>query len=355
MWFSHRSVTVAKYASQPRRPLPFLHRSWGSTDRHRIASEGSLSLGCRGSVEARTIMTTFKLKCKARSLYYRVRGQGENLLLIHGLGSSGVDWEFQVRALERHFRVIVPDLPGSGYSPPFDGDFSIADYAEVLWALLDHLQVSVANIAGFSLGGAVALEMALQRPRSVARLALINTLLSYRIDHWRKWLEARVPPILIRLMGMRCAARLAATRLFPMPWQRGLRQRAAEVISRVASKVYLGMARALERWTAIDRLDRLQARTLMITAEHDFTPLAEKMSMAKAVHADLAIVHGSRHGTPFDSIKATNACLLAWFADRPFRASRRWVCDAAPASGRLSRITRFVEERTALNRLEFGA
>jgi 3-oxoadipate enol-lactonase len=300
-------------------------------------------------------MTTFKLKHKTRSLYYRVRGQGETLLLIHGLGSSGADWEFQIRALERHYRVIVPDLPGTGYSPAFEGDFSIGDCADVLWALLDHLQIPRTNIAGFSLGGAVALEMALQRPRNVSRLALINTLLSYRIDHWRKWLEARVPAVVVRLMGMRCAARWAATRLFPMPWQRVLRDHAAEVMSRVASKVYLGMAKALERWTAIERLDRLQAKTLMIAAEHDFTPLAEKISMAKAVHAELAIVHGSRHGTPFDSVKATNACLLAWFSDRPARASRRWVCDQAPASGRLSRITRFVELQTSLYRLEFGA
>jgi pimeloyl-ACP methyl ester carboxylesterase len=257
--------------------------------------------------------------------------------------------------LERHFRVIVPDLPGSGCSPAFEGDFSISDCAEVLWALLDHLQVSLANITGFSLGGAVALEMALQRPQSVARLALINTLLSYRIDHWRKWLEARVPAILIRLLGMRCVARLSAQRLFPKPWQRVLRDRAAEVISRIASKSYLGMAAALEHWTAVERSHRLQAKTLMIAAEHDYTPLAEKMSMAKAIHADVAIVHGSRHGTPFDSIKATNACLMAWFTDRPIRSSRRWVCDGAPASGRLARVTRFVEEQTALNRLEFGA
>jgi 3-oxoadipate enol-lactonase len=298
-------------------------------------------------------VTTFKPKHKTRSLYYRVRGQGENLLLIHGLGSSGADWEFQVRALERHFRVIVPDLPGSGHSPAFEGDFTIGDCADVLWALLDHLHIPLTNIAGFSFGGAVALEMALQRPLAVARLALINTLLSYRIDHWRKWLEARMPAVIIRLTGMRCAARLVATRLFPMPWQRVLRERAAEVIGRVAAKVYLGMAKALEGWTAVERLDRLQAKTLMIAAEHDFTPLAEKISMAKAVRAELAIVHGSRHGTPFDSVKATNACLLAWFGDRPIRAARRWVCDQMPLAGRLLRITRFVERQTAVSRLEF--
>jgi len=205
------------------------------------------------------------------------------------------------------------------------------------------------------MGGAIAVEMALQRPQSVARLALINTLLSYRINHWRKWLEARVPAILIRLFGIRWVARLSAKRLFPMPWQRVLRVRAAEVLSRVASTTYLGMAKALESWTALERAHRLQAKSLIIAAEHDYTPLAEKISMAKAVHADIAIVHGSRHGTPFDSVKATNACLLAWFTDRPARASRRWVCDDAPASGRLARLARFVERQTTLSRLEFGS
>jgi hypothetical protein len=140
-----------------------------------------------------------------------------------------------------------------------------------------------------------------------------------------------------------------------MSWQRVLRKRAREAISRVAPKVYLGMAKALERWTATERLEQLQTKTLMIAAEHDFTSLAEKMSMAEAVHAGIAIVHGSRHGTPFGSIKATNACLLASFTDRPVRASRRWVCDQAPASGRLARVARFAEQQPALNRLEFGA
>jgi 3-oxoadipate enol-lactonase len=300
-------------------------------------------------------MTTFRQKNKTRSLYYRVRGKGENLLLIHGLGCSGADWECQVRALERRFRVIVPDLPGSGFSSPIEGDFNISDFAQTLWALVDHLKIPQTNIVGFSLGGAVALEMTLQRPESVPRLALINTLLTYKIDHWRKWLEARLPPILIRLLGMRRAAKLAAARLFPKPWQRPLRERAAEVVSRAAASTYIGMARALERWSAVDRLSRLKSRTLLIAAEHDFTPLAEKTVMAKALGAQIAVVQGSRHGTPFDAIEATNACLLSWFTDRPISPTRRWMCDGAPRSSRLARIARFVEGHTALRRLEFGA
>ena len=51
------------------------------------------------------------------SLHYLERGQGEPLMLIHGLGCSGAAWAFQVAALEKRFRVIVPDLPSVPVQP----------------------------------------------------------------------------------------------------------------------------------------------------------------------------------------------------------------------------------------------
>ena len=273
-------------------------------------------------------MAIFKAEADNESLHYRLCGRGEAVLLIHGLGSSGADWELQARALQRHFRVIIPDLPGSGSSKPSQGDWTIERFAATLWSLLDHLCATRVNIIGFSLGGAVALEMALQRPGSVPRLALINSLASYRIDHWRKWLEARVPPILVGMLGMRRVAGLIARRLFPRRWQLPLRQRATAVLSTVRAGCYAAMALALEAWSSIDRLDRLKSRTLVISAEHDYTPLAEKYALAAALRADIIVVRGSRHGTPFDSTQATNAALLALLMDQPLPPAEQWVCDS---------------------------
>src|ERR1700750_2858730 len=90
------------------------------------------------------------------SIHYLARGEGEPVLLIHGLGCSGADWAFQVAALERRFRVIVPDLPGSGHSSPPENGYDIAEFAKILWKLMDHLHIGKTNIVGFSLGGAVA-------------------------------------------------------------------------------------------------------------------------------------------------------------------------------------------------------
>jgi pimeloyl-ACP methyl ester carboxylesterase len=159
-------------------------------------------------------------------LHYRVRGVGEPVLLIHGLGSSGADWALQVSALAGDFPVIVPDLPGCGHSERRTSICAIEAFADSLWSLVDDLDEARVNIVGFSLGGAVALEMALQRPDAVPRLALINTLATYRVDDWRKWCEARVPAALVRLLGMRNMARLLAGRSFPEPWQQKMRERA---------------------------------------------------------------------------------------------------------------------------------
>ncbi|HMK87765.1 MAG TPA: alpha/beta hydrolase [Steroidobacteraceae bacterium] len=264
---------------------------------------------------------------EGRALYYLERGRGEPLILIHGLGSSGADWALQVPALEKRFRLVIPDLPGSGHSAPPCGGLTIERLAASIWALSDHLGAARVNIVGFSLGGAVGLEMALQRPEAVRRLALINSLASYRLDHWRKWWEAALSFVLIPLLGMRRAARLAAKRLFPMPWQRSLRERAIAVVGAVPASRYLLTAVALLRWTAIDRLDRLKTRSLVIAAENDFTPVEEKRALAARLGADFVLVRGSRHGTPFDAVRATNAGLLALLTDQPVAPAERWTCD----------------------------
>ena len=111
------------------------------------------------------------------SLHYMDEGSGEPVMLIHGLGCSGTEWGLQIPLLRaRGFRVIVPDLPGSGASAPTRGNYSIPHFAEILWRLIDDLAIPHVNLVGFSMGGAIALQMAIDRPEIVPRLALINSL-----------------------------------------------------------------------------------------------------------------------------------------------------------------------------------
>jgi 3-oxoadipate enol-lactonase len=278
------------------------------------------------------------------SIHYLQRGRGEPLLLIHGLGCSGAAWAFQVAALEHRFRLIIPDLPGSGHSSPPRSEYTIAGFANAMWRLMDHLEIRQTNIVGFSLGGAVALEMATLRPTCVPKLGLINSLATYQPRDLRKWLETYVSATLVRMLGMPRAACLMAARLFPEPWQRAMREHCASVMGSVPANSYLGTGLALARWAILDRLDRLTSRVLLIAAENDFTPLAEKRELAKRLHAELVVVRGSRHGTPFDSVEATNASLLALLTDQPLPPPAKWVRDTPTRAQALSLAGSIAEE-----------
>lgn len=280
-------------------------------------------------------------------LHYRQVGTGEDLLLIHGLGSSGADWAFQEAPLAAHFRLLMPDLRGCGRSRA-GAVASIGDHARDLWALVDRLGISQVHVLGHSLGGAVALEMALQRPDAVARLLTINSLLSYRVDSVRKWLEVNGQLALVRVLGLRRTAGLVARRLFPWPHQAAMRARVVQVIGDLPQREYLDLARALADWCALERVGHLRAPMLMLAAEHDYTPLEEKRRFAALAGAQLAVVAGSRHGTPFDAIEACNASALAWFRGEPLPAQLRMdsptTAPSAPPPGFEERERRAVAD-----------
>ncbi|MCK7593573.1 alpha/beta fold hydrolase [Pseudomarimonas salicorniae] len=252
-------------------------------------------------------------------LRLRVRrfGEGPPVLLIHGLGSSGDDWAFQIGPLAERFGLIVPDLRGCGASEATPGRYRIEQFAADLWALLDRLEAGRPALVGFSMGGAVALEMALQRPGAVARLVTINSLPSYRVDHWRKALELHLQVGMVRLLGLPRTARMVARRLFPEPHQLAMRQRVERVVGSSSPDPYLRCARALADWCAAERASGLGVPMLMLAGEHDYTSLAEKRLWATRLSAELHVVAGSRHGTPFDAIGDCNRALLAFLSGQP--------------------------------------
>ena len=251
-------------------------------------------------------------------LFYERIGNGPPLLLIHGLGSSGDDWAFQREDFARAHTLILPDLRGSGRSAKPVGPYSIAQFAADLWALLGALGIEYTDILGFSLGGAVALEMALADPVRTRRLVLCNALANYRTDTWTKWWEAHVQLFLVRTLGLRRTARLIANRLFPHEDQAPKRQRVVDVIGANPHSAYLATIHALIGWSALERLSGLACQTLIVAAEHDYTPLADKR--AEAAHfpfVEFVVIPGSRHGTPFDAIENFNACVLEFLALAP--------------------------------------
>jgi len=94
---------------------------------------------------------------------YRVHGNGEPLVLIHGWSCEGRYWDElgYLGELSTRFRVVLPDLRGHGESDtPADRDFSDAAFASDIVAVLDELSIDSAHLFGYSLGGWVVFELA---------------------------------------------------------------------------------------------------------------------------------------------------------------------------------------------------
>jgi pimeloyl-ACP methyl ester carboxylesterase/putative sterol carrier protein len=103
-----------------------------------------------------------------------VAGRGDPMILLHGLGATKITWAPVLTRLAQSRRIVVPDLPGHGQSEKPRGDYSPRFHARVVRRLLDELEIERATIVGNSLGGRIALELALRSPGRVESLALFD-------------------------------------------------------------------------------------------------------------------------------------------------------------------------------------
>jgi pimeloyl-ACP methyl ester carboxylesterase len=102
------------------------------------------------------------------------RGEGDPLLLIMGLGGSVDMWDDLIEQLP-HRRIIAFDAPGTGMSSLPAIAVTVPELADLAAGILDHCRINAADVLGFSYGGAVAQQLAVQHPRRVRKLVLAAT------------------------------------------------------------------------------------------------------------------------------------------------------------------------------------
>ena len=98
------------------------------------------------------------LTYQSKAIFYRCIGSGEPVILIHGFGEDGDVWKAQADFLKDHFRLIIPDLPGSGQSPIID-DMSMEGLAEVIHAIIHEEEIESCPVIGHSMGGYITLAL----------------------------------------------------------------------------------------------------------------------------------------------------------------------------------------------------
>lgn len=105
------------------------------------------------------------IQFRTKEIYYNVEGSGFPVMLLHGFGEDGTIWNHQIEKLKKNYKVIIPDLPGSGKSELLDGYNTLEDYAEVIKMIADQeLKQRKSNgtfsLVGHSMGGYITLTFA---------------------------------------------------------------------------------------------------------------------------------------------------------------------------------------------------
>ena len=123
------------------------------------------------------------------ALYSRSSGQGPDLVLLHGLFGQGTNLHSVARALEADFRVHCLDLPDHGRSAWLDAA-SLAAYAAAVHGWMDQHELKAAHLLGHSLGGKVAMELALTEPARVGKLVVADMAPVTYAEHHQVILDA---------------------------------------------------------------------------------------------------------------------------------------------------------------------
>lgn len=206
-------------------------------------------------------------------LYYEEHGSGFPLLMINGLGSDHLEWLYQLPVFAKHFRVVVFDNRGTGKSDVPSGPYTAAQMADDASALLRSLGIARSHVLGVSLGGMIAQEVALRHPDLVDRLVLGCTgpggTLSVR--------PSREAMAAFALAGDGDAEK-DLRRMIPFLYTEAYGREHPEEIeafvrrrldNRTPPEGYAAQMAAAVTHDASSRLERIRARTLVITGDAD--------------------------------------------------------------------------------------
>jgi pimeloyl-ACP methyl ester carboxylesterase len=241
-------------------------------------------------------------------IYWDEAGRGEPLLLLGGLGLSSAMWHRVRPALAARRRTITLDPPGVGRSPPAPGPRSIAQLAADAAAVLDAAGVDCAGVAGMSLGGMLALELALSHPARVRSLALGATAARRPV---------RIDRALIAVLAT-LTPENAWEALVPFLYHRHTpRERVAEdraAFALAAPDIFVAQFQAIVAWDASRRLGDVRAPALVLHGDGDRVIAAENAErLARGIAgAKLVWVAGAGHLLTSDRPEETAEAIAAF-------------------------------------------
>jgi pimeloyl-ACP methyl ester carboxylesterase len=264
------------------------------------------------------------LEYRGCRLAYEVRGDGPPVLFIQGVGVHGGGWKPQVDALADHYRCLTFDNRGMGGSQPLGGRLSVEQMADDARALLDAQGWDSAHVVGHSMGGPIALELALAARERVRSLALLCTFArgadATKLSLWMLWVGLRTQ------LGPRRLRRRAFLQIIMPPGEPPAADR--DVLAEQLAPLFghdladqppvaMKQLAALRNYDATRRLTELAGLpTLVVSARHDrIAPPRSGRALAAGIPgASYIEIPDAAHGVPIHKPDRINALLAEHLA-----------------------------------------
>jgi pimeloyl-ACP methyl ester carboxylesterase len=251
-------------------------------------------------------------------LYYETLGAGAPLMLIAGLASDSQSWSTITGELSKRFMLIMPDNRGVGRTRPQDVETSIQLIADDCISLIRHLGLKSVSLLGHSMGGFVAMDIAIRCPEVVERLVLCGTAASSSkrnnslLFNWAASLDTGMDP---HLFFRDIFSWLFTPAFFDdEDFVNVAIKFAVEYPYPQSAKAFLNQVRAIADFDCADNLSRISAKTLVIHGKEDLLFLPEEGArLAQAIPgARLSVIENAAHSIHIEQPRAFIDCVLAF-------------------------------------------
>lgn len=247
-------------------------------------------------------------------IHWKLEGEdgAPALVLLNSIGTDMDLWDPLLPALRARHAVLRIDTRGHGASDAPSGDYALDALADDVFAAMDAAGIPAAALAGVSLGGMIAMEMALARPARITRLALVCTSATMDRTAWQTRVET------VREQGMAAIADLAMSRFLSRAFIAAQPALAATIRRQLLTMPpvgYAGCAAAIRDMNLIDRLGRIACPALVVTGDHDSsTPFAgHGEHLVDGIPGSRQMSLSAAHLATLDAPEALAAALLAFF------------------------------------------
>jgi len=254
-------------------------------------------------------------------IFYRTGGEGEAVLLLHGITTYSFLWKDVVPFIEKDFTFFAPDLLGCGdSSKPGEGDYSLSGQADIILGFMESVGIARAHLVGHDIGGGIAQILAARAPERILSLCLVN---SVGYDYWpvQPIVSMRVP--LLKHLAMAAFDRGVLKMLVQRTFYHKEKVDAAligEFMRPLRTKEgkagFFALARGLDNTQVlriIDQLPLLRMPVLIIRGDKD---IYLKPIISERLHSDMPgsryeVIATAGHYSPLDDPQSVAELLLA--------------------------------------------